>query len=319
MQEGRMRARVAIAAVAALVFGGSAVGQSTRHFNPMVDLLAEKASVRPVGALGAAVAAARERQARDAGAAGTPRQAPRRLGGSVARKTPLELARRRSRIPATTFQRRHGGGDRIASLRCADALVEAGAISKSPCPTLAPLSVRRRRSDRPAKAIETSAASQCGVASIVRPSDTAKAAAGTRALSKGGAAGRRGRAEVGLSEKVRDKATVALSERRARGLGHHETEGPPTCAPCPGPRRADSRRRRSEVFSATVDGASARRARKRRFGGWAVQGVQRALRLSGERHDIEMRMKQGFSVFIIQAFNEGGFKAIEIGRRAGGR
>ena len=35
--------------------------------------------------------------------------------------------------------------------------------------------------------------------------------------------------------------------------------------------------------------------------------------------DIEMRMKQGFSVFIIQAFNEGGFQAVSIGRQVSGR
>lgn len=34
--------------------------------------------------------------------------------------------------------------------------------------------------------------------------------------------------------------------------------------------------------------------------------------------DIEMRMKQGFSVFVI-GWGENGFKTIEIGRRVGGR
>jgi 2-keto-3-deoxy-L-rhamnonate aldolase RhmA len=35
--------------------------------------------------------------------------------------------------------------------------------------------------------------------------------------------------------------------------------------------------------------------------------------------DIEARMKQGFDVFIIQAFSERGFKAVEIGRQVSGR
>lgn len=35
--------------------------------------------------------------------------------------------------------------------------------------------------------------------------------------------------------------------------------------------------------------------------------------------DIELRMKQGFSVFIIQQFNESGFNAVKIGRQAAGR
>ena len=34
--------------------------------------------------------------------------------------------------------------------------------------------------------------------------------------------------------------------------------------------------------------------------------------------DIEMRMKQGFSVFVI-GWGQPGFEAIEIGRKAGGR
>jgi hypothetical protein len=32
-----------------------------------------------------------------------------------------------------------------------------------------------------------------------------------------------------------------------------------------------------------------------------------------------MRLKQGFSVFIIQQFNENGFKTLQIGRQAAGR
>jgi 4-hydroxy-2-oxoheptanedioate aldolase len=36
-------------------------------------------------------------------------------------------------------------------------------------------------------------------------------------------------------------------------------------------------------------------------------------------NDVEMRLKQGFSIFIIQAFNEGGFRTVELGRKAGGR
>lgn len=35
--------------------------------------------------------------------------------------------------------------------------------------------------------------------------------------------------------------------------------------------------------------------------------------------DIEARMKQGFDVFIIQTFGDRGFKAVELGRKAGGR
>jgi len=35
--------------------------------------------------------------------------------------------------------------------------------------------------------------------------------------------------------------------------------------------------------------------------------------------DIEMRMKQGFSVFVIQNFGEAGFKDVEVGKKAAGR
>ena len=37
-----------------------------------------------------------------------------------------------------------------------------------------------------------------------------------------------------------------------------------------------------------------------------------------EMHDIEMRMKQGFSVFVMN-WGDAGFKTIEVGRKAGGR
>ena len=35
--------------------------------------------------------------------------------------------------------------------------------------------------------------------------------------------------------------------------------------------------------------------------------------------DIEARYNEGFRVFIIQAFNESGFQAVQIGRKVGGR
>jgi hypothetical protein len=37
------------------------------------------------------------------------------------------------------------------------------------------------------------------------------------------------------------------------------------------------------------------------------------------QNDIESRMKEGFSAFIIQSFSDAGFKAVELGRAAGGR
>jgi len=36
-------------------------------------------------------------------------------------------------------------------------------------------------------------------------------------------------------------------------------------------------------------------------------------------NNIEMRAKQGFTVFVMQAFNEGAFKAVDIGRKLGNR
>ncbi len=37
------------------------------------------------------------------------------------------------------------------------------------------------------------------------------------------------------------------------------------------------------------------------------------------QNDIESRMKEGFSAFIIQSFSDAGFKAVELGRAAGGQ
>ena len=35
--------------------------------------------------------------------------------------------------------------------------------------------------------------------------------------------------------------------------------------------------------------------------------------------DVEMRLQQGFSVFVIQQWNDAGFKTVEVGRKAAGR
>jgi hypothetical protein len=77
------------------------------------------------------------------------------------------------------------------------------------------------------------------------------------------------------------------------------------------------------VFSTTVDG---KRVRDNAAWEGAIQQVLAACKefkvacgYPASATDIEMRMKQGFSVFIIQQFNEGGFKTVQIGRQAAGR
>ena len=42
------------------------------------------------------------------------------------------------------------------------------------------------------------------------------------------------------------------------------------------------------------------------------------MRLPGDGNDIEKRIQQGFSVFII-SWGEAGFRAVDIGKKAAGR
>jgi len=304
----------------------SVSGQSRRHLNPMVDLL--KAG-KPV--FGLATPGARAGRGADAAA-----------------RTPQELAKETLAHPEADYFF-NGGMERgvdaglAAFTQLADAIVEAGGISASPSPRLrAAMNVKTPKiSDDPAKAIENiSRQLNAGVTSISFVHvDTAReleqGIAAMRFTSRGGTRPDDiGSAPKywGLSEtEYRDKADVwplnpdgelvawAIIETK-EGLANvreiAQVKGLGVLIPGAGTLRG--------VFS-TRD-ASGNVVRDEQAWEAALQQVLAACKeftvacgYPATAADIEMRMKQGFSVFIIQQFNESGFNAVKIGRAAAGR
>jgi len=325
-----MRARIITVLAAAVVASMPVLGQSRRHLNPMVDLLIDS---KPV--FGLATPSAR---------GGGPR------GGATPTpvKTPLDLAKETLAHPEADYFFIGGMEDSVdrgldAFTSFADALVEAGAIVKSPSHVLrAPINVKTPKiSSDPAKAIENiSRQLNAGVSSISFVHvDTAReleqGIAAMRFKSRGGTRPEDiGSAPKywGLSEKeYREKADVwplnptgelvawAIIETK-EGLANvrqiAQVKGLGVLIPGAGTLR--------NVFSAT--GPDGTRVRDEQAREAAIQQVLAACKefkiacgYPASATDIEMRMKQGFSVFIIQQFNEGGFKTVQIGRQAAGR
>jgi 2-keto-3-deoxy-L-rhamnonate aldolase RhmA len=342
-----MRARgalvvIASAALAAPLFGGSVSGEQTgRHLNPMVDLLIGK---KPVFGLAAPTP---PRSGRRGGRAGRGAAAEAPATPAPPPPTPLDLAKLTLAHPEADYFFNGGMEGRVdgglpAFTAYADALVEAGAIAHAPYHHLrAPLSVKTPKiSDDPALAIQNiSRQLNVGVTSISFVHvDTAQeleqGIAAMRFTSKGGTRPDDvGDAPKywGVSEAVyREKADVwplnpngelvawAIIETK-EGLANireiAQVKGLGVLIPGAGTLGG--------VFSTTVDGK-----RVRDDAAWegAIQQVLAACKefnvpcgYPANANDIEMRMKQGFSVFIIQAFNENGFRAVEIGRKAAGR
>ena len=311
--------------IAAVVMVVPVFGQSRPHINAMVDLL--KAG-KPV--FGLATPSARSGR-----------------GAEAVVRTPQELAKDTLAHPEADYFF-NGGMERgvdaglPAFTQYADALVEAGAFAKSPHRMLAPMSVKAPKiSTDPANAnANISKLLNAGVTSISFVHvDTAqeleqgiaamrfKSRGGTRPDDVGSAP-----KYWGLSEKeYRDKADVwplnpngelvawAIVETK-EGLANvrdiAKVKGLGVLIPGAGTLRG--------VFS-TRD-AAGNQVRDEKAWEDAIQQVLAACKefkvacgYPATATDIEMRMKQGFSVFIIQQFNEGGFNAVKIGRQAAGR
>ena len=175
-----MRARVPVAVIAAVVLGGSVLGQSGKHLNPMVDLLAAKKPIfglwrpRRAAAGPAAIAGARA-DGTAARRAATPAPPP------APPKTPLELAKDALAHPESDFFFNGGmerGVDRgiAAFTEYANALVDAGAIAGRRSATPCPLSVKTPKiSPDPAKAIENISRQLNVGVSVDRRSSTSRA------------------------------------------------------------------------------------------------------------------------------------------------
>jgi 2-keto-3-deoxy-L-rhamnonate aldolase RhmA len=346
-----MRGRVALALVAAVVFGGSMLGQKGRHLNAMVDLLADKKAI--FGTTAPSVGG---------GGGGAPPAAPAPI------RTPVDAARDALAHPEIDFffnggmergldTSRNGGPTPFSTFaQFADGLVDAGAIASKPYThLLAPVMVKTPNISRPdapadpAKYVDNiSRQLNAGVAAISfvevdSAEELRQGIAAMRFKSKGGTRPDDiGNAPKywGLSEKeYRAKADVwplnpngelvvwAIVETR-EGLANvreiAQVKGLGVLIPGAGTLGG--------VFSKTdANGQPVRDANGRPVRddvAWeaAIQQVLAACKefkipcgYPAFDNDIETRLKQGFSAFIIQQFGERGFKAVEIGRRVSGR
>jgi 2-keto-3-deoxy-L-rhamnonate aldolase RhmA len=328
-----MRSRFVLAAAGVATLVGLAGAQAPRQrLNPMIDLLEQK---KPIFGLYAPAAG---RSTRGAAAGQTP---------AAQAKTPADLAKEVLAYDATDFlfsgsMERGVDAGLPAFTEFVGALSEAGALVRSPAPRLRhPLVVKTPQiAPDPAKAIDNiSRQLNVGVSTIVfvdvesgdelRQGLAAmrfKARGGTRPDAVGAAPAYWGMTE----QQYRDKADlwplnpggelvswaiVESKEGLAKVREIAAVKGLAVLFPGAGTLRG--------VFTTT--GADGQRTLD--SAGWeaAIQQVLAACKefnvpcgYPATADDIEMRMKQGFSVFIMN-WGPGGFKAVETGRKASGR
>jgi 4-hydroxy-2-oxoheptanedioate aldolase len=330
-----MRKRAAIFSFSlclAAIIGARPAAQAGRRLNPMIELLAQK---KPVfGVYWPSNASGRGR-----GAAPPPASAPP--------KTPAELAREALAYRGADFLfsgAMEGGVDRaIGPVRdFIQATADAGALTKSPALRFAhPLIVKAPKiaPDTAAAVENISRELNLGVSGImfveVESADEVRAGlAAMRFKSKGGTrpdAVGTAPSYWGMSEQqYKEKADLwplnpngelvnwTIVESR-EGLAHVReiaaVKGIGVLWPGAGTLRG--------VFTTTTA------AGERVFdqAGWenALQTVLAACKefnvpcgFPASPNDIEMRMKQGFSVFVMN-WGDAGFKAVELGRAAAGR
>ena len=347
-----MRAVVTVAGVAVVALGVSLYGQG-KHLNPVVDLLASRTPVfgTAMPAAGGGGGGNRGGGAPAAGAPATPAPAP------AAAKTPLDLAKDALAHPdidyfftgsmerAVSTGRNGGPGPIVAFTDFANALVEAGGVTKGRIRPLAVKTPNISRADAPADPAvyipNISAQLNAGVSifnfvEVDSADEITKGIAAMRFASKGGT-----RPDAigdapkywGLTEKeYRAKADVWPLDPNGELLAWAIIETRDG---------VDNVREIAQVkgLSAVIVGAGtlggvysttnpdgSRGGRDNEAWEAAIQKILAACKefkkpcgYPAYDNDIEARMKQGFDVFIIQNFGERGFKAVEIGRQVSGR
>lgn len=352
-----MRAVVTVAGVAVLALGVSLSGQG-KHLNPVVDLLASRTPVFGT-AMPAAGGGGGGGGNRGGGAnsttAGQPVVPP--APAPAPAKTPLDLAKDALAHPdidyfftgsmerAVSTGRNGGPGPIVAFTDFANALVEAGGVTKGRIRPLAVKTPNISRADAPADPAvyipNISAQLNAGVSifnfvEVDNADEISKGIAAMRFASKGGT-----RPDAigdapkywGLTEKeYRAKADVwpldpngellawAIIETRegvekvreiaqVKGLSAIIV-GAGTLGGVYSTTNPDGSRggRDNEAWEAAIQKILA-----------ACKEFKKPCGYPAYDNDIEARMKQGFDVFIIQNFGERGFKAVEIGRQVSGR
>jgi len=338
---GFVRHRLVFAVVGFAFLTGLGIAQSPRklRLNPIIELLEQK---KPVFGL---YAPSNRRPGRPPGAptAGPPVAATPPASDAPA-KAPAELAREAVAYKYSDFVfdgSMEGGLERAlpAFVELVKGMQQAGALNKSPLRLTHPLIVKTPELDEPSIQADIARQLNLGVSGLMLPKaesaeDVRKAIAAMRFTSKGGARPDEvGSAPAfwGMSEgEYKQRADVwplnpdgelinwTIVESKVGLANVREiaaVKGIGVLWPGAGTLRG--------VFTTTNP------AGERVFDekGWegAIQQVLAACKefniacgYPANANDIEMRMKQGFSVFVM-GWGDAGFKAVEIGRRAANR
>jgi 4-hydroxy-2-oxoheptanedioate aldolase len=333
-----MRVRLILCLSAVLALGTLAVGQQSKHLNPMIDLMTAK---KPVFGL----YAPSNRRMQGAPAARGAQGAGAQSAQSAPPKSPVELAAEAMSNSSTDFifdGSMEGGIDRLpAYTDFVKGMAASGSFKKKNGQLTHPLVVKMHEIAPDPKAATESIGKQLnvGVSGImfVSVESAAEAEAGIKAMrfkSKGGTRSEDvGQAPAlwGMSEaEYKNKADLwplnpngelinwTIIESKA-GLDNVReiaaVKGIGVLWPGAGTLRG--------LFS-TADASGARKLDEAAWEA-AIQKVLAACKefkvacgYPANANDIELRMKQGFSVFVMN-WGDPGFKAIEIGRKAAGR
>lgn len=349
-----MRARLAVVAVGVGILGAVVAAQkATPHLNPMVDLLAAKKPIfgvsQPSNGRGGGGGRGGNRGGAGAAAAtATPTPTPTPDTPPPPQKTPVELAKDALAHPEADYLfngSMEGGVDRglPAFTTFADAMVEAGGLTTTPFPHLkAPFAVKTPIvATDPAKAVENIGRQlNAGVTTIIMTGvetvdEVNTAISAMRFKSKGGVRSD----DIGQAAKYwgltdaqyRAKADLWPLNPDGELLLWVIVESRPGLANV---RQIAATKGISVMFTGAGTlggvfssiGPDGRRVRDDAAWEAANQQILSACKEAklpcgypANQNDIESRMKEGFSAFIIQSFSEAGFKAVEIGRAAGGR
>jgi 2-keto-3-deoxy-L-rhamnonate aldolase RhmA len=350
-----MRAHLVIGAIGVAVLGASVASQQSRHMNPMVDLLSAKKAIFGLGVptvgRGGGGGGNRGAQAGGTGAAAANPPAP--ATPAPPPKTPAELAKDAVGHPEADFfftammeRNIDGGSATMTALQ--DALVEVGNVAKSPSPRLlVPINSKApniSRADMPADpanyVTNISRQLNVGVSSIafveVDSAEELKLGiAAMRFKSKGGTRPEDvGNAPKywGLSEaEYRRKADVwplnpegelvvwAIIETKEGLANLKEIAKVPGLSVI-----AAGAGTLGGVFSTT--GADGQRVRDNAAWEAAIQSILATCKevkmpcaYPVNENDVETRYQQGFTVGILQSFNDTAFRAVAKGRAISGR
>ena len=353
-----MRAHFVIGAVGVAVLGASVATQQNRHLNPMVDLLSAKKAVYGLGVPTAGRGGGGNRGGQGAptaggtGAAGTTAAAPPATPPPPP-KTPLELAKDALTHPEADFfftamMERNIDGGSATMIAFQDALAEAGNVAKTPSPRLlVPINSKApniSRADMPADpanyVANISRQLNAGVSilsfvEVDNPEELRLGIAAMRFKSKGGTrpddvgnapkywglseADYRRKADVWPLNPEGELVVWAIVETK-EGLANVReiAQVPGLSVLVPGAGTLGG------VFSTT--NAEGQRVRDNAAWEAAIQSVLAACKefkvpcgYPVSEADVETRFQQGFTVGILQSFNDGAFRALAKGRQISGR